>query len=183
MERRCSGVRAWNATIPLGVDVLISDLVELGALIRRRRTDLSLSQNELAEKVGTTRQWVSRLEKGKNDIGTARLLAVLGVLELNLEIRPPRLEIAAMTIQEGARAQSLISPEMERLLARMSGEANALLPDANLPGTGLRLPDRTASVDPIAFEAGRRRILEASLKLSQRAAETKIEKEPDDAQS
>ncbi|MDH6238219.1 helix-turn-helix transcriptional regulator [Cryobacterium sp. CG_9.6] len=163
--------------------MLINDLVELGALIRRRRTELNLSQNDLAEKVGTTRQWLSRLEKGKNDIGTARLLAVLGVLELNLEIRPPRLESAAMAIQEGVRAQSLISPEMERLLARMRGEGSAPLSDTYLPGTGLRVPDLTTSVEPNALEAGRRRIFEASLKLSQRAAETKTGKESDDAQS
>ena len=173
--------------------MLINDLVELGALIHRRRTELNLSQNELAEKVGTTRQWVSRLEKGKNDIGTARLLAVLGVLELNFEIRPPRLEGAALAIQGGVRAQSLISPQIQRLLARMTDEAQALLPDTYSSGTGIRLPDRTASASPHALEAGRRRIFEASLKLSQRAAETETKsktktktkpaKEPDDVPS
>lgn len=74
--------------------MLINDLVELGVLIRRRRIELRLSQTDLAEQTGTTRQWISRLEKGKNDIGTARLLAVLDVLELNLEIRPPRFDSA-----------------------------------------------------------------------------------------
>ncbi|GAA1805774.1 helix-turn-helix transcriptional regulator [Agromyces neolithicus] len=69
--------------------MLVNDLAELGDLIRRRRTSLGLSQTELAEQVGSTRQWVSRLEKGKNDISTARLFAVLDALELNLDLRPP----------------------------------------------------------------------------------------------
>ncbi|WP_166791755.1 helix-turn-helix domain-containing protein [Cryobacterium frigoriphilum] len=171
--------------------MLVNDLVELGALIHRRRTELNLSQNELAHTVGTTRQWVSRLEKGKNDIGTARLLAVLGVLELNVEIRPPRLESAALAIPGDVGAPSLISPQIERLLARMTDETQALRPDAYSPSIGLRLPDRTASSSLNVLDAGRRRIFEASLKLSQRAAEadtetekrTTTEAEPDDAQS
>ena len=97
--------------------MLINDLVELGALIRRRRTELRLSQTELAEKVGTTRQWLSRLEKGKNDIGTARLLAVLDVLELNLEIRPPRLDGAPTAMTDVVQTQSLIPPEILRARA------------------------------------------------------------------
>lgn len=139
--------------------MLINDLVELGELIRRRRTDHGLSQNELADKVGATRQWVSRLEKGKNEIGTARLLAVLNTLELNLEIRPPRLESAEMAINKGTRAQSLIASETVRALAQMSDESNAL-------------------------EAGRRRILEANLNLLKRRVDTNTETETeiDDAQ-
>jgi len=79
--------------------------------------ELNLSQTELAEQTGTTRQWVSRLEKGKNDIGTARLLAVLGALELNLEIRPPRLDLIAKSVERGRT--TLISAEMLRALAQM----------------------------------------------------------------
>jgi len=70
--------------------MFVNNLADLGDLIRRRRTSLGLSQTELAEQIASTRQWVSRLEKGKNDISTARLFAVLEALELNLDIRPPR---------------------------------------------------------------------------------------------
>lgn len=70
--------------------MLITDLAELGELIRRRRTELNLSQTDLATQVGATRQWVSRLEKGKNDINAGRLLAVIGVLDMNLDVRPPQ---------------------------------------------------------------------------------------------
>ncbi|MBC7763310.1 MAG: helix-turn-helix transcriptional regulator [Candidatus Saccharibacteria bacterium] len=177
--------------------MLINDLVELGELIRRRRTDHGLSQNELAEQTGTTRQWVSRLEKGKNDIGTARLLAVLAVLELNLDIRPPRLVGAKKVVNEGDREQSLIPSETVRALARMRDEtmgirreAGSLLPATYLPGRsaglGSVLSALTASDELNVLEAGRRRILEASLKFSQRRADsntnTNTETEPDDAQ-
>lgn len=97
--------------------MLTSDLVELGELIRQRRADLSLSQNELAKQIGTTQQWVSRLEKGKNDIGTARLLAVLAALEMNLDIRPPRVDSAAKVVNGGTK--SLIFAETLRVLAQM----------------------------------------------------------------
>ena len=70
--------------------MLITDLSELGELIRRRRTELDLSQTELAEQVGATRQWVSRLENGKNDISAQRLLSVIDALDLNLDVRAPR---------------------------------------------------------------------------------------------
>lgn len=142
---------------PIEVDMLVNDLVELGELIRRRRAELSLSQTDLAEQIGTTRQWVSRLEKGKNDVGTARLLAVLDALELNLEIRPPQLDSSAKVVSEGTWRQSLIASDTVGALLHMRKES-----------TGLSA--RTASVDPGELAAGRRRILEASLKLTQRRA-------------
>jgi len=160
--------------------MLINDLVELGELIRRRRAELSLSQTDLAAQIGTTRQWVSRLEKGKNDIGTARLLAVLDALELNLEIRPPRLASAVGSASQGPWIQSLIASDTVGALLQMRKET-----------TGLSA--LTTSVDPGDLAAGRRRILEASLKLSQRRADantvpntvpntnTVTEPEPDDA--
>jgi transcriptional regulator with XRE-family HTH domain len=83
--------------IPSEVSVLISDLSELGELIRRRRTELDLSQTELAERVGATRQWVSRLENGRNDISAQRLLAVIDALDLNLDVRAPRTVIPKET--------------------------------------------------------------------------------------
>lgn len=139
------------------VDMLINDLVELGELIRLRRAELSLSQTDAAEQTGTTRQWISRLEKGKNDIGTARLLAVLDGLELNLEIRPPRLDSAPKLVGEGIWRQSLIASDTVGVILQMREDSTG----------GFA---RTASVDPEGLAAGRRRILEASLKLTQRRA-------------
>ncbi|WP_166789849.1 helix-turn-helix transcriptional regulator [Cryobacterium sp. TMT1-2-2] len=134
--------------------MLINDLVGLGELIRRRRAELSLSQTDLAEQIGTTRQWVSRLEKGKNDIGTARLLAVLDALELNLEIRPPQPDSAAKVAREGTWRQSLIASDTVRALLQMRKESSGLSAGWT-SGLSAAPPALTTSVDPGDLEAGR----------------------------
>lgn len=55
---------------------------ELGALIRQRRTNLGLTQTELADVAGTTLRFVSELESGKPTAqfdGVLRILAALGI--------------------------------------------------------------------------------------------------------
>jgi transcriptional regulator with XRE-family HTH domain len=42
--------------------MLISNPVDIGAVVRQRRIDLNMSQTELAERIATTRQWMSRFE-------------------------------------------------------------------------------------------------------------------------
>ena len=166
--------------------MLINDLVGLGELIRRRRAELSLSQTDLAEQIGTTRQWVSRLEKGKNDIGTARLLAVLDALELNLEIRPPRVVSAVGSASQTPWIQSLIAADTVGALLHMRKEPTGLSMGWT---TGLStqlsagLSSLATSVDPGDLAAGRRRIREASLRLSQRRADADVNTspKPDDA--
>lgn len=61
----------------------------IGAQIRERRKELGLTQSELAEQLGTTRQWVSRLEKGVEGATIQRLLNVCDELDLVFEIRLP----------------------------------------------------------------------------------------------
>lgn len=156
--------------------MLINDLLGLGELIRRRRAELNLSQTDLAEQIGTTRQWVSRLEKGKNDIGTARLLAVLDALELNLEIRPPRLVSAVGSASQTPWTQSLIASDTVSALLQMRKEPTGLSTQLSAGLSAL-----TTSVDPGDLEARRRRIREASLKLSQRSADANANAELDDA--
>jgi HTH-type transcriptional regulator / antitoxin HipB len=56
--------------------------VDLGLVIRERRTKLGLGQHALAEQVGVSRQWIVGVEKGKPraELGLVlRTLAVLGV--------------------------------------------------------------------------------------------------------
>lgn len=62
---------------------------ELGSRIRRRRTDLRLTQNELADAARVTLRFVSELERGKAGAqlaGIQRVLAELG-LDWYLETR------------------------------------------------------------------------------------------------
>lgn len=62
---------------------------ELGLLARERRRELKLTQIELAERIGSSRQWVRLLESGKPrlELGlTLRALTALGIrLDLSVE--------------------------------------------------------------------------------------------------
>jgi HTH-type transcriptional regulator/antitoxin HipB len=67
----------------------IADSDQLGARIRARRTELGLTQGELADVSAVTLRFVSELENGKETAqfaGIQRVLASLG-LELHLESR------------------------------------------------------------------------------------------------
>jgi len=68
--------------------LLISNPVDVGAVVRQRRIDLSISQTELAERIDTTRQWLSRFEQGKADVTLSRVLAILRQLDLTVDLQP-----------------------------------------------------------------------------------------------
>lgn len=57
---------------------------DVGALIRRRRRAAAMTQQQLADRVGTTRQWVIRLEQGRH--GTALNAVLIALEELGLEM-------------------------------------------------------------------------------------------------
>jgi len=58
------------------VDVLV------GKRVRMRRLELSLSQSELAEKIGVTFQQVQKYERGTNRISCSRLTQIASALFL-----------------------------------------------------------------------------------------------------
>jgi DNA-binding XRE family transcriptional regulator len=60
------------------VDVLV------GKRVRVRRLELSLSQTELAEKIGVTFQQVQKYERGANRISCSRLTQIASALEVKL---------------------------------------------------------------------------------------------------
>jgi HTH-type transcriptional regulator/antitoxin HipB len=62
--------------------MIIRTPAELGAAIKDRRRRLRLGQQQLAEKVGVSRQWLIEVERGKPgaEIGLIfRTLAALGI--------------------------------------------------------------------------------------------------------
>jgi transcriptional regulator with XRE-family HTH domain len=141
--------------------MLVNSLADLGDLIRRRRTSLGLSQTELAEQIDSTRQWVSRLEKGKNDVSTARLFAVLEALELNLDLRPPRAAQPSPGFDPGMK--SIIPAESLAAIAQ-SLNRSITLPDRSdmlenmstaLEGLqAVRLPDRSEILKNLSAALG-----------------------------
>lgn len=64
--------------------------VELGEVIRRRRRELGWTQQRLADRAGTSRQWVVALEAGKNRVELGLVLHTLRTLNLVLDIGTQR---------------------------------------------------------------------------------------------
>ncbi len=62
----------------------VASAVDIGALVREARLAAALTQQQLADRAGTTRQWVNRFEAGNDRASLSKVLAVLA--ELNLEM-------------------------------------------------------------------------------------------------
>ena len=56
----------------------------VGERIRKRRTDLEISQPELAEQVGVTYQQLQKYENGKNRISAGRLYDIAKILKTSI---------------------------------------------------------------------------------------------------
>lgn len=80
----------------------VRDAQELGRLVRARRMELGLSQSELAARIGSTRQWLSRFEQATNDVSLTHALAVLHALDLSIEVPSPRASTEADATQRTA---------------------------------------------------------------------------------
>jgi HTH-type transcriptional regulator/antitoxin HipB len=66
--------------------VHVTTPAELGAYVRQRRRRLRLTQRELADRAGTSRQWVVALEAGKGRAELGLVLAALGALDIGVDL-------------------------------------------------------------------------------------------------
>lgn len=64
----------------------IRSIRDLAAVVRGRRTELGLSQAELAERTGVSRKWIYEFEGGKPSAEFGLVLRVLDALDLALEV-------------------------------------------------------------------------------------------------
>jgi transcriptional regulator with XRE-family HTH domain len=87
----------------------VTDLVELGSLIKATRKDLKLSQTELAAKAGVSRARIEALENTRiAEIGFKHLMRILNSLGLDLRVtqinrgRPTLEDLAAEEAREDA---------------------------------------------------------------------------------
>ena len=55
---------------------------ELGAIVKKRRKDLGMSQEKLAEELGITYQQVQRYENGSNKLNVDNLQAIASILHI-----------------------------------------------------------------------------------------------------
>ena len=67
--------------------------MELGEAIRRRREELKLSQEYVAERLGVSRQAVSKWETGQSEPTAGNLVQLAEVLETTVDtlFRPPQI--------------------------------------------------------------------------------------------
>jgi HTH-type transcriptional regulator/antitoxin HipB len=72
---------------------------DLGLTIRERRRALGLEQQQLADRIGVSRQWVVGVEKGKQRAAAGLLLKTLTALGLVLDVREDRSPAAPQTSQ------------------------------------------------------------------------------------
>lgn len=57
---------------------------EIGAIIKKRRRELGMSQEKLAEALNVTYQQVQRYERGSNKLNTDNLQVIAGILQLKV---------------------------------------------------------------------------------------------------
>ncbi len=65
---------------------------DLAAVVRGRRTDLGLSQHQLASQAEVSRSWLAKLELARPSAEFSRLVALLDSLGLKLEVSPGQAE-------------------------------------------------------------------------------------------
>lgn len=65
----------------------VSTPADLGRIIRDARQQAGMTQEELADELGVTRQYVSQLERGKSSLHVTRLFSSLRLLGIRLDAR------------------------------------------------------------------------------------------------
>jgi HTH-type transcriptional regulator/antitoxin HipB len=72
--------------------MLVRSAADVGRLLKERRTKSGLSQRELAERIGVSRQWVMKVERGhaRAEIGSVlRAFRAVGIwLESTTRVLP-----------------------------------------------------------------------------------------------
>lgn len=80
--------------------------VDVGATIREHRNVLGLTQAQLADKIGVTRQWVIEIEQGKPRAELGLVMRALNALGIVLRVDdgfPAQVQTAKETHQEKLR--------------------------------------------------------------------------------
>jgi len=65
----------------------IRTVADVGLVLRERRRELRLTQAELAERIGASRQWVIRVEQGNQRSDVGLVLKAIAALRLALDVR------------------------------------------------------------------------------------------------
>lgn len=58
-----------------------------GVILRDRRKELKMTQQQLADKVGTARSYIAKVERGNTDIQVSSFMRILSALNIRIEFR------------------------------------------------------------------------------------------------
>jgi len=86
---------------------------DLASAARGRRLELGLTQAELAELAGVSRDWVNYFERGKRTVELALVLHLLEALGLEVELSPARAD-ASHQDQPADDLRSFVDEYMNR---------------------------------------------------------------------
>lgn len=82
------GVSSYDDIMTGPTITLARSLPKLGAAVRRLRTDRGMTQAQLAEAAGVSRQWVVAVESGsKHGLEVGRVMHLLDTLDASLMVR------------------------------------------------------------------------------------------------
>lgn len=70
-------------------DIDITDWTKLGSVIRSARLSAGMTQHQLAEKSGTARSWIARIEAGHRKAEFEQILRLLDALDLRMRLHSP----------------------------------------------------------------------------------------------
>ncbi len=65
--------------------VNIQHVRDIGALVRRRRKIMLLDQAELAERIGVSRAWIIKVEKGHPNAQAGLIFGLFNYLDISIE--------------------------------------------------------------------------------------------------
>ncbi len=97
------------------------DANDIGRVIREQRRHLDLDQQELANRVGVSRQWIVEIEHGKPRAEIGLVLKTINALKLEINIVPYRRSGASPGSQLADSRKSARDIDIDVLIERARG--------------------------------------------------------------
>ncbi len=119
---------------------------DLGSLVREHRLARAMTQAQLARAIGTSRQWVVDLERGKPTLALG--LVLRAVTAVGLSLRVESISSSAAPLEAGSSSAAPLDPalaaiDLDAVLARARRPANVPYATGSL-ATGARTTPRPA---------------------------------------
>lgn len=65
----------------------VRTMLDMGLAVKKRREDIGLTQQQLADQSGVSRSWIAQVETGKPSFDVYKVLQVFSILGLQLEVK------------------------------------------------------------------------------------------------